>query len=149
MAIAKELEVHAGEESQHALTIAKHIDYLGGTPPTKPLPVKLSDEAEGDAAGRSENENDTIRNYRERVQQCEAWPSSHCRRYPGDPAAEQEHQTDLATALDGTCPTCRDPAGPDARQKKKKNRLPSHKLIRSPANPGSKTTLPARGRALA
>src|SRR5688500_13642852 len=31
MSIAQELEVHAGEELQHALTIAKQIDYLGGT----------------------------------------------------------------------------------------------------------------------
>ena len=30
MNIAKELEKHAGEELQHALTISKHIDYLGG-----------------------------------------------------------------------------------------------------------------------
>ena len=30
MAIAKELEGHAGQELQHALTIAKQIDYLGG-----------------------------------------------------------------------------------------------------------------------
>ena len=29
MAIAKELEVHAGEELQHALKIADQIDYLG------------------------------------------------------------------------------------------------------------------------
>jgi hypothetical protein len=30
MNIAKELEIHAGEELQHALIIAKQIDYLGG-----------------------------------------------------------------------------------------------------------------------
>jgi bacterioferritin len=30
MAIADELEVHAGEELKHALTVAKMIDYLGG-----------------------------------------------------------------------------------------------------------------------
>ena len=30
MKIAEELEVHAGEELQHALIIAKQIDYLGG-----------------------------------------------------------------------------------------------------------------------
>ena len=45
MSIAQELEVHAGEELQHALTIAKQIDYLGGTPAVTPKPVKLSDEA--------------------------------------------------------------------------------------------------------
>src|SRR6186997_1281894 len=32
MNIADELEVHAGEELAHAITIAKHIDYLGGMP---------------------------------------------------------------------------------------------------------------------
>ena len=30
MNIANELEKHAGEELQHALTISKHVDYLGG-----------------------------------------------------------------------------------------------------------------------
>ena len=34
MAIAKELESHAAQELQHALTIAKHIDYLGGARPS-------------------------------------------------------------------------------------------------------------------
>ena len=46
MNIAKELEVHAGEELQHAITIAKHIDYLGGMPTATALPVKLSENAE-------------------------------------------------------------------------------------------------------
>ena len=46
MNIAKELEKHAGEELQHALTIAKHIDYLGGMPTNTPQPVKLTDKAE-------------------------------------------------------------------------------------------------------
>src|ERR1051325_4057835 len=42
VAIAKELEKHAGEELQHALTIAKQVDYLGGVPVTAPKDVKLS-----------------------------------------------------------------------------------------------------------
>ena len=46
MSIAKELEVHAGEELQHAITIAKQIDYLGGMPNATALPVKLSEKAE-------------------------------------------------------------------------------------------------------
>ena len=36
MAIAKELEKHAGEELQHALIVAKLIDYLGGSPVLSP-----------------------------------------------------------------------------------------------------------------
>ena len=40
MNIADELEVHAGEELQHAITLANQIDYLGGMPKTTPKPVK-------------------------------------------------------------------------------------------------------------
>ena len=40
MSIAAELEKHASEELAHALTVSKHIDYLGGMPTTKVLPVK-------------------------------------------------------------------------------------------------------------
>ena len=32
MNIAEELEKHAKEELEHAITIAKQVDYLGGTP---------------------------------------------------------------------------------------------------------------------
>src|SRR5947207_13056030 len=63
MAIAKELEGHAGEELQHAITISKHIDYLGGTPTTKVLPVKQPDKAEDMLRADLENETNTIRNY--------------------------------------------------------------------------------------
>ena len=45
MNIAKELETHASEELAHALTISKHVDYLGGMPTATPKPVKLSDKA--------------------------------------------------------------------------------------------------------
>src|SRR3954451_18135908 len=46
MNIAQELEQHAHEELQHALTIAKQIDYLGGMPTVTPRPVKTSDKNE-------------------------------------------------------------------------------------------------------
>jgi bacterioferritin len=46
MSIAAELERHAGEELQHALTISKQIDYLGGMPTVMPLPVRTSENAE-------------------------------------------------------------------------------------------------------
>ena len=72
MSIAKELEVHAGEELQHALTIAKHVDYLGGMPGATALPVALSEDATTMLRADLTNENDTIRAYRERVKQCEA-----------------------------------------------------------------------------
>ena len=100
MAVAKELEKHAGEELQHALTISKQIDYLGGMPTVKPLPVKQSDDAREMLRADLENENDTIRAYRERVAQCEALHeyamAEHIREILRQ---EQDHQIELATAL--------------------------------------------------
>src|SRR5204863_8348418 len=72
MSIAKELELHAKQELQHALTVSKHIDYLGGMPTASPLPVKVSDEPKVMLHADLENENNTIRAYRERLRQCEA-----------------------------------------------------------------------------
>src|SRR5262249_18538134 len=59
MNIAGELEKHAGQELQHALTIAKQIDYLGGMPTGTPKPVRLSDSAEDMLRFDLENENET------------------------------------------------------------------------------------------
>jgi bacterioferritin len=105
MAIAKELESHAQEELAHALTIAKHIDYLGGTPTTKPLPVKESEKATEMLRADLANENETIRAYRERVQQCEALSEYAIAEDIREILRqEQEHQTDLATALGEVAP---------------------------------------------
>src|SRR5438105_7392640 len=71
MKIAAELEKHAGEELQHALLISKQIDYLGGMPVEAPKPVKTSDKAEEMLRFDLENETETVRNYRQRVRQCE------------------------------------------------------------------------------
>ena len=100
MAIAQELEVHAGEELSHALKIAKQIDYLGGKPVVTPKPVKTSGKAEDMLRFDLDSENETIRNYRERVRECEALGefamAEHIR---GILIDEQDHQIDLATAL--------------------------------------------------
>jgi bacterioferritin len=100
MAIAKELETHAAEELQHALIISKNIDYLGGTPTTEVKPVKVSDDAETMLRADLDNENETIRNYRERVRQCEALSEFALAEDIREILRqEQEHQIDLATAL--------------------------------------------------
>jgi bacterioferritin len=100
MSIAKELEVHASEELAHAITIAKQIDYLGGTPTVKADPVKVTDDAREMLRADLDNENRTIAAYRERVSQCEALGeyalAEHVREILRQ---EQEHQIDLATAL--------------------------------------------------
>ena len=100
MAIAEELEKHAGEELEHALIIANQIDYLGGSPTVVPKPVKTSDKAEDMLRFDLENENVTIKNYRVRVRQAEQLGeyavAENIRRIL---VQEQEHQNDLATAL--------------------------------------------------
>ena len=100
MAIAKELELHAKEELAHALTISKHIDYLGGEPTTKALPVKTSDDPREMLRFDLDNENQTILNYRERVRQCEAMQEYGIAEDIREILRqEQEHLIDLATAL--------------------------------------------------
>ena|SRR5580765_4025028 len=100
MTIAKELETHAREELEHALTIAKQIDYLGGTPTVVPWSVKVSSDPKQMLQFDLDNETQTIRNYRERVRQSEALGefalAEHIREIL---VQEQEHQIDLATAL--------------------------------------------------
>src|SRR5476649_2502958 len=71
MNIAGELEIHAGEELQHALILAKQIDYLGGMPKVTPKPVKTSEKAEDKIRFDLENETETIGHYRQRIAQCE------------------------------------------------------------------------------
>src|SRR3977135_1920755 len=44
MNVAAQLETHAQQELQHALTISRQIDYLGKMPSAKPKPVKVSDK---------------------------------------------------------------------------------------------------------
>ena len=105
MSIAKELEKHAAEELAHALTIAKHIDYLGGMPTNAPKPVKLSDQAEEMLRADLKNESDTIRAYRERLQQCEALSEYAIAEDIREILRqEQEHLVDLATALGEDAP---------------------------------------------
>ncbi len=100
MAIAKELEKHAGEELKHALIIAKQIDYLGGTPTVTPKAVKMSDKPEEMLRFDLDNEVETIRAYRERVRQAEALTEyALAEQLRQILVEEQEHMTDLADAL--------------------------------------------------
>ena len=100
MNIAKELEKHAGQELQHALVVAKHIDYLGGMPTATPGTVVLTEDPVKMLRADLENENNTIRAYRERVRQCEALGEYAIAEDIREILRqEQEHQIDLATAL--------------------------------------------------
>jgi bacterioferritin len=100
MNIAAELAVHAGEELAHAIILSNQIDYLGGMPTTVPKPVKTSPKAEEMLRFDLDNENETIRNYRRRIKQCdelgEFATAEHIREIL---MQEQDHQIALATAL--------------------------------------------------
>jgi bacterioferritin len=72
MSIADQLEIHAQEELKHALILSRQIDHLGKMPSVTPKAVRTSDNAREMLRFDLDNENETIRNYRERVRQCEA-----------------------------------------------------------------------------
>jgi len=113
MTIAKELEKHATEELQHALKISKHIDYLGGMPTATPKSVKLSEKPTEMLRADLDNENETVRNYRERVRQCEAMSEYAIAEDLREILRqEQEHQIDLATALGEEVPDVSEMATP-------------------------------------
>jgi bacterioferritin len=100
MNIADELAVHAAEELAHALQIANHVDYLGGMPAVVPKPVKTSDKAEEMLRFDLENERETIRQYRRRVQQADELNEyAIAESLRSILVQEQDHLIALATAL--------------------------------------------------
>src|SRR5450755_2253642 len=100
MNIADQLVEHAGQELQHALTLAKQIDYLGGTPTVQPKPVKVTDDNKEMLHADLNNESETIRNYRQRVRQCESIGEFAMAELIREILVqEQDHLIDLATAL--------------------------------------------------
>jgi bacterioferritin len=100
MSIADQLEAHAQQELKHAITIARQIDYLGKMPVVAPKPVRTSEEATQMLRYDLDNENETIRNYRARVRQCEQLGEfALAEQIREILVEEQDHQIDLATAL--------------------------------------------------
>jgi len=100
MDIANELQKHAAQELQHALLISNQIDYLGGVPTSQPKSVIVTEDNREMLRADLRNETETIRNYRERVRQCEALGEyAMAEVIRGILVNEQEHQIDLATAL--------------------------------------------------
>lgn len=99
--IARELEVHAGEELLHAIKIAKQIDYLGGMPGVLPKPVTTSTDPVKMLQADLENERATVGHYRERIRQAEAMGEfALSETLRAIIVQEQEHEIDLASALD-------------------------------------------------
>src|SRR5580700_8146079 len=119
MDIAAQLEIHAKQELDHALTISRQIDYLGKMPVVTPKPVRTSKDAKEMLRFDLENENDTIRNYRDRIPQCEALGEyAMAEQIRQILVQEQDHQIDLATALGEEVPDVS--AGPQRRTLRKR-----------------------------
>src|ERR1700674_4686695 len=105
MNIADQLVIHAKQELDHALIIARQIDYLGAMPTVTPLPVQTSEKAREMLRFDLTHEGETIRNYRDRVRQCEELGEfAMAEQIREILVNEQDHQIDLATALGENVP---------------------------------------------
>src|SRR6059036_986209 len=105
MDIAAQLEIHAKQELDHALIISRQIDYLGKMPAVTPKPVRTSKKPKDMLRFDLDNENETVRNYRDRIRQCEALGEfAMAEQIRQILVQEQDHQIDLATALGETLP---------------------------------------------
>ena len=117
--IAAQLEIHAKQELDHALIISRQIDYLGKMPAVVAKPVRTSKNAKDMLRFDLDNENETIRNYRDRVRQCEALGEyALAEQIRQILVQEQDHQIDLATALGVDVPDVS--SGPKARPLRKR-----------------------------
>src|ERR1700752_1350382 len=119
MDIADQLAIHAKQELDHALTIPRQIDYPGKMPTVTPKPVRTSEKAKDMLRFDLENENETIRNYRDRVRQCEALGEfAMAEQIRQILMQEQDHQIDLATSLGEEVPNVN--SGPQSRSSAKR-----------------------------
>src|SRR5213594_4140129 len=120
MDIAAQLETHAKQELDHALILSRQIDYLGKMPAVTPKPVRTSKNPTDMLRYDLDNENETIRNYRDRIRQCERLGEyAMAEQIRQILVQEQDHQIDLATALGEEVP---DVSGPQGRSSLRKRR---------------------------
>lgn len=118
MNIADQLEKHAHQELEHALTVSRQIDYLGKMPSVTPKPVKISEKARDMLKFDLDNEAETIRNYRDRVRQCEELGEfAMAEQIREILVQEQDHLIDLATALGEDPPDLGEAGSPHTRKR--------------------------------
>jgi bacterioferritin len=78
-----------------------------------PKPVKTSEKAEEMLRFDLDNENETIRNYRQRIRQCDALGEyATAEQIRQILLQEQDHQISLATALGIDVPNLSEPSAP-------------------------------------
>ena len=69
--IAGQLKKHASQELAHALEVARQVDFLGGNPIIKSKEVEFSQDSKTMLEIDLNAEQETIKNYRERIRQAE------------------------------------------------------------------------------
>ncbi|HEY8141643.1 MAG TPA: ferritin-like domain-containing protein [Kofleriaceae bacterium] len=112
MAIAKELEKHAHQELDHALRIARQLDYFGAYPTHQPKPIQTPKDAKAMLRADLQAEDQTIKSYRERIRQAtELGEFALAEDLEQIIKQEQDHQIELATALGVTADPSRRKGG--------------------------------------
>jgi len=116
MNIADQL-VNEHQELEHALIISRQIDYLGKMPIVTPKPVKTSENARDMLRYDLNNENETIRNYRKRIRQCETIGEFAMAEQIRDILVQEQDHHDLATAPGKEVPDLGEAGGPHRRSR--------------------------------
>lgn len=100
MEIAKVLEAHAHEELDHAIAVAKQLDYFGAYPVHEPAKVTVSEDNDLMLWADLDAEDVTILEYRKRIRQAQALGEYALAEILQEIITqEQDHQIELATAL--------------------------------------------------
>ena len=100
MEIAQVLETHAHEELDHAIAVAKQLDYFGAYPVHQPATVTVSEDNDLMLWADLDAEDVTIVEYRKRIRQAQALGEYALAEILQEIITqEQDHQIELATAL--------------------------------------------------
>ena len=98
--IAEQLKEHASQELAHALEVARQIDYLGGDPTVEVKNAEYSQDSKKMLEIDLLQEQETIKNYRERIKQAERSGEFAISEALRDIIRqEQDHEIDLKDAL--------------------------------------------------
>jgi bacterioferritin len=98
--IAEQLKEHASQELAHALEVARQIDYLGGDPTVEVKNAEYSQDSKKMLEIDLLQEQETIKNYRERIRQAETSGEFALSEALRDIIRqEQDHEIDLKDAL--------------------------------------------------
>src|SRR5215211_3515355 len=100
MEIARILEGHAHEELNHAIAVAKQLDYFGAYPVHVPKAVIVSEDNDEMLWADLAAEDEPVANYRERIIQAQALGEFALAEVLQEIIKEeQDHQIELAAAL--------------------------------------------------